>query len=781
MQPPRAASLAPVWCPSYDLANGARSLSATRTVPAPAPGHVLVATKLHVPQPPERLVARPELVARLLSGHRRKLTLICAPAGWGKTVLLTQWHASPEETRPFAWVSLERGDSDPVRFWSYAIRALRTIEPKLGERALAALPAAGPDLADVVVAPLINDLAASARALVLVLDDYHLLHGEAIHASLAFFLRHLPPGMQLAIASRADPAVPLARLRAAGEVIEIRAAELRFSAAEADALLNGSLALELETTDVQLLQARTEGWAAGLQLAGLSLQGQADRHAFVEAFAGDERQIGEYLHDVLREQPEALREFLLRSSILERMCAPLCDAVTSRNDAAEQLAAAERGTLFLVPLDPRREWFRYHHLFRDLLRNELSRVSPELVPELHRRAHAWHLEHGLVDDAIGHATRAGDLAEAGELIARHWRALSSLGQAETVARWIDELPGEAVLGDARLCLARGWTALYIGALEAVDRWRLAAEQAPLPGQLYHDVPSVTANAAMLEAVHANVTGDVGTGIEAARRSLSLHPDETTPSFGSASGVLGMCLYDAGRYAEAARALDQGVQVLRDESWITPLFVGLGCLAAAYADLGEVDRAERAAAEAEHIVGELELGEAPWVARTRLARGKLLELSGDLAAAEAAYSRAVVLARRGGRRLELPHALLLLARLKRRQHVHAPARQLAREARAIIESCPDPGMLGELLARTERSLQLARAPSSAPVLPVDLELSERELTILRLLASELSQREIGSKLYISLNTVKGHVRSIFRKLGVATRADAVARGRELGLI
>jgi ATP/maltotriose-dependent transcriptional regulator MalT len=752
-------------------------LSATKTAAA----HVLVATKLHVPQPREGLVARPKLVARLPSSRGRRLALICAPAGWGKTVLLSQWHGSPEETRPFAWVSLERGDSDPVRFWSYLIGALQTIEPGLGERALAALPAAGPDLADIVVAPLINDLAATARALVLVLDDYHLLRGEALHDSVASFLRHLPPGVQLAIASRADPALPLARLRAAGEITEIRAAELRFSAAEANALLNNSLALGLDTTDVQLLQARTEGWPAGLQLVGLSLQAQADRHAFVEEFAGNERHIGEYLHEVLREQPEALREFLLRSSILERMCAPLCDAVTSRNDAAEQLAAAERWNLFLVPLDPRREWSRYHHLFRDLLRNELGRVSPELVPELHRRAHAWHLEHGLVDEAVGHATRAGDLAEAGELIARHWRAFSSLGQAETVARWIDELPRETALGDARLCLARGWTALYVGALEAVDHWRLLAEQAPLPGQLYDDVPSVASNAAMLEAAHANVTGDVGTGIEAARRSLSLHPDETTPSFGSASGVLGMCLYDAGRYAEAVRALEQGVHVLRDESWITPLFVGLGCLAAAYADLGEVDRAERAVTEAERIVDELQVHEAPWVARTRLARGKLLEQRGELAAAEAAFARAVVLARRGGRQIELPHALLLLAHLKRRQRDQLAACELAREARAVIASCPDPGMLSELLARTERSLQLTRDRSSAPVLPADPELSERELSVLRLLASELSQREIGSQLYISLNTVKGHVRSIFRKLGVATRADAVARGRELGLI
>jgi LuxR family maltose regulon positive regulatory protein len=756
-------------------------LSATGTAPAQLPGHVLVATKLHVPQPREGLVARPELVARLTSGRGRRLVLACAPAGWGKTVLLSQWHASAEETRPFAWVSLDRGDSDPVRFWSYALRALRTIEPTLGETALAALPVAGPDLTDVVVAPLINDLADSSRELVLVLDDYHLVHGEALHASLAFFLRYLPPGVQLAIASRADPPLPLARLRAAGEMAEIRAAELRFGEAEAEALLNGSLVLDLEATDVQLLQARTEGWAAGLQLAGLSLQGHTDRHAFVEAFAGDERHIGEYLQEVLREQPKALREFVLRSSILERMCASLCDAVTGRDDAAEQLAAAERGNLFLVALDTRREWFRYHHLFGELLQTELRRVSPELVPELHRRASAWHLDHGFVDEAIGHATRAGDLAEAGELIARHWRRFSSLGQAETVARWIDELPREAVLGDARLCLARGWTALYLGSLEAVDRWRLAAEQAPLPGQLHHDVPSVAANAAMLEAAHAIVRGDVRTGIEAARRSRSLHPDETTPSFGAASVVLGTCLYDAGRYAEAARTLDQGVQVLPDENWITPLFVGLGCLAAACVDLGEVDRGERAAAEAERIVDELRVHEAAWVARTRLARGKLLELSGDLAAAEAAFLQAVVLARRGGRRLELPHALLRLARLKRRRAEHAEARALAREARAVIESCPDPGMLGELLARTERSLQLAPAPSTAPMLQADLELSERELTILRLLTSDLSQREIGCELYISLNTVKGHVRSIFRKLGVTTRAEAVARGRELGLI
>jgi LuxR family maltose regulon positive regulatory protein len=762
----------------YDQAVSADAVSAGVS----APGPVLVETKLHVPQVRAGMVSRRELVDRLSGRRERKLALLCAPAGWGKTMLLSEWRASEQERRSFAWVSLDPTDSDPVRFWSYLIAALRTVDPELGATSLAALPAAGTALIDAVVAPLINDLTRLERPLVLVLDDYHLVRHEAVHSSVAFLLRHLPPHLELGIASRADPPLPLGSLRVAGDVLEIRAAELRFSEAEADALLNGSLGLGIEPSDVSLLQQRTEGWAAGLQLAALSAQAHEDKHAFVAQLAGDDRQVGDYLHEVIASQPADLRQFLLRTSVLERMCADLCDAVTGDGGSAAQLGVVERSNLFLVPLDERREWYRYHHLFRDLLRHEVRRISPELVPELHRRAYAWHVRAGLVDEAIAHATNAGDVAEAGELIAEHWRRLSSLGQAETVARWIDELPREPVLGDARLCLARGWTALYLGSLDSVERWRWAAEQALVPGQLYHDVPSVAANAAMLEAVHANATGDVKTGIEAARRSLSLHPDQTTPSFGAASGVLGMCLYDAGRYAEAARALDEGVQVLLDENWITPLFVSLGCLAAAYVDLGEVDRAERAAAEAERIVDELQVHEAPWVARTRLARGKLLELSGDLAAAEASFLRAVVLARRGGRRLELPHALLLLARLKRRQRDHAAARSLTREARDAIAGCRDPGILGELLAGTERALQLTSAPrGAAEQLPVDVELSERELTVLRLLASELSQREIGSELYVSFNTVKAHTRSIFRKLGVSSRADAVARGRELGLV
>jgi LuxR family maltose regulon positive regulatory protein len=291
-------------------------VSAASETTAPA-GSVLVATKLYVPTLRPGMVARGELVARLVEAGDRKLVLVCAPAGWGKTSVLSEWHSAPEESRPFAWVSLDPSDGDPVRFWSYVIGALRTVAPQVGETAVAALPNAPNDVVEAVLPSLINELATTERRLVLVLDDYHFVRDESIHAALAFLLRHLPPTVQVAVTSRADPPLPLGSMRAAGEVLEIRAAQLRFNDREAEELLNGSLALELEPPEVALLQERTEGWAAGLQLAGLSLREQDDPRVFVHAFAGDDRQIVDYLHEVIAGQSAPLREFLLQTSILE--------------------------------------------------------------------------------------------------------------------------------------------------------------------------------------------------------------------------------------------------------------------------------------------------------------------------------------------------------------------------------------------------------------------------------------------------------------------------------
>jgi LuxR family maltose regulon positive regulatory protein len=741
---------------------------------------VLVATKLHVPRLRPGVVPRRELVTRLVAGRDCKLTLVCAPAGWGKSTLISEWHAAPEETRPFAWLSLDPADHDPVRFWSYAIAALRSVRPGLGTAPAAALRSAGPDLVDVVVTPLINELAELPAPLVLVLDDYHMVRAESIHASLAFLLRHLPATLQLAIASRADPPLPVGALRAAGQVTEIRAADLRFGEAEAEELLNRSLGLGLDRADVDLLRRRTEGWAAGLQLAALSARTVENRHEFVSDFAGNDWFLGDYLRELLADQPASLRDFLLQTSILERLSAPLCDAVTGRDDCADQLDAVERSNLFLVSLDTRREWHRYHHLFRELLRHELMRTAPDLTSELHRRASGWHREHGNIDEAIAHATAAGDFDDAGELIACHWRPVWSRGQFETVVRWIDALPPDAVSADARLCLARGWAALYLDDAPQADRWRRLGEQAPLPAPFRDGTTSLQEGAAILAAAHANLGGDAGGAVEAARRALAHNREEDSPSRVVANVHLGLGAYYAGELATAEAAFEEALRSPLADEWASVRVAALGNLAGVQVEAGALDRAAETLAETEQAIERFHIHESGFACRSWIARGRLLEIQGDLAAAEAAFQRAVTLARRVGSRLVIAHGMLARALLARRRGAHSEARTLAREARRVLSACRDAGIVGELLARTERTLQLTTRVEKS-TLAVDAELSERELVVLRLLASELSQREIGSELYISLNTVKGHTRSIFRKLGVSSRADAVARGRELTLL
>jgi LuxR family maltose regulon positive regulatory protein len=742
-------------------------------------GPVLVATKLHVPVARAGLVSRGELVGRLAGAGECKLVLVCAPAGWGKTSVLSQWHAAAGPG-VFAWVSLDPGDDDRVRFWSYVIGAVRTVAPGVGEAALAALPNAAGDLAGAVLPSLLNELAAAGRRLVLVLDDYHCVRNESIHASVAFLLRHLPPNVQLAIATRADPPLPLGSMRAAGEVLEIRAAQLRFSEVEAGALLNDSLGLGLEPADVALLRERTEGWPAGLRLAALSLRDQDDPKAFVAAFAGDDRQIADYLHEFVAAQPRRLREFLLRTSILERLCGPACDAVTGRSDGVARLEEIQRANLFLVCLDSRGQWFRYHHLFRDVLRLELARREPGLVAALHRRACGWHRAQGDADEAFGHAAAAGDFAVACDLIARHWIPLSNLNRDETIARWVDALPRESAEADARVCLARAWAALGLGVVEEMENWLRAAERAPRPG----DSPGVdvtipvAAQAALPRQVGALMAGDVAGSAAAARPALAMPPEAPGRGWAVADISLGLALSFSGDLAGAEAALRNGLRRLPGDGWSVPRAIGLGHLALVRIDQGHADEAEAITADAERNIAAGRIDEAPATSAAVLARGRLLELHGDLAAAGAACARAVVLARRGGRRLELADALIALARINRRLRAYDQARAAAREARRVVASCPDPGRLAELLARTERTLQLTA--TRRPVPAADPDLSERELAILRLLAGELSQREIGSQLYVSFNTVKSHTRSIFRKLGVTTRSGAVERGRELGL-
>ena len=436
---------------------------------------VLLATKLHVPRPQPGFVPRRRLVQALDEGLARGRVLVCAPAGSGKTALLADWARGGG--RPVAWLGLDGGDSDPARFWRYAVAALDRARPGLAGR-VGPLPP--PGSFEGLVTALINELAADPGPdeVLLVLDDYHLVDSGPVHESVAFLLENLPPGLRVVVSGRADPPLPLARLRARGQLAELRAADLRFTPEEAAALLGEAAGPGLPGTAVAALVARTEGWAAGLQLAGLSLRGHADPAGFVAAFSGSHRFVLDYLADeVLDGQPGQVRAFLLETSVLERLSGELCDAVTGRAGSQAMLAGIERAGLFLVPLDEVRGWWRYHHLFADLLRARLQAEQPGRVQALHRAAAAWCEEHDLADDAVRHALAAGDAAWAARLVERHVETLLGRSEGVTLRRWLSALPAESVRDRPRLCLAQAYGAAQGFQLEALEALLDDAERA----------------------------------------------------------------------------------------------------------------------------------------------------------------------------------------------------------------------------------------------------------------------------------------------------------------
>src|SRR6266498_951378 len=403
----------------------------------------LLETKLHVPRWRRGLVARPRLSERLSRGAESALTVVSAPAGFGKTTLLAQWLATaPGDGPSAAWLSLDQRDNDPAVFWTYLVAALQTAAHGVGAGALSLLQSPRPPI-EAVLATLLNDLGAVSNDVVLVLDDYHVIDARDVQDGMAFLLEHLPPQIHLVIASRTDPALPLARLRGRGELVEIRAADLRFTPDEAAAYLNGVMGLVLTARDVAALEGRTEGWIAALQLAALSMQGREDTAAFIAGFAGDGRYIVDYLaEEVLQRQPEHVQHFLLQTSILDRLSGPLCDAVTGQDGGRAKLAALERGNLFLVPLDDRRRWYRYHQLFADVLQAHLRDEQPGELPDLHRRASAWYEQNGEPSETIRHALAAGDFERAADLVELAIPAMRRSRQEAAVRGWLKAPPGD---------------------------------------------------------------------------------------------------------------------------------------------------------------------------------------------------------------------------------------------------------------------------------------------------------------------------------------------------
>ena len=870
----------------------------------------LLETKLHSPRVRPTLVSRPRLIERLDAGlsQRHRLTLISAPAGYGKTTLLSEWAAGVEW--PLAWLSLDEADDDPVRFWTYVIGALRRAGQDLGQGIQVALRSPGRPTIQDLLTPLINELEASTDPLVLVLDDYHLISAPEIHDGLAFLLEHQPTRLHLVVASRADPPLPLFRLRAHGELTELRAVDLRFTQAEVTTFLNEVMKLNLTWEHASALESSTEGWAVGLQLAALSLRGRDDPDAFIADFTGSHRYVLEYLTaEVIGRQPEPVQRFLMETSVLEHLCGPLCDAVTGGEDGERLLNELCQRNLFILPLDDEGRWYRYHRLLSDLVQNLLRKeVTPGGIQKLHCRASVWYERAAMTDEAVRHALEAGDMERAADLVEENSFAVMDRGELTTVLGWLDALPGELVRSRPWLSIAYAWALMYTGRFDEVIARVEDAEQSTVEERLMGYAAAVRA---YVEASNGNLSKAIA---HAEQATASLPKDASMPRSFTAA-ILASMLRFRGDFAASARASAEAIALsrARGDSHMTVLascnlagtrivqgdlraafetfqqtlqlapesaasdplpFAGLALtgLASIQREWNQLEEAERSArrgielserwGQAEVIIhGYVELARVlqsrgdlpgardaleraiqvagdlsswsglplePWAAQLKLAQGDLQAAQQWARRVEPsseeplvfehmfdylALARVLIAEGRSGHALDLLTPLLEKAApagavgyvieiltlqalahqaqqrrdsaLKRLQEALALARPQGYIRTFADEGAPVAGLLREAAARGIEPAYvgriLAATETSGRAAPLPEPLSERELEILWLLVSGLSNREIAEQLYLAVGTVKKHTHNIYGKLGVHSRTQAVARATDLGLL
>lgn len=718
---------------------------------------------------------RPELIRFLTSGTGA-LVLVDAPAGFGKTTLVAQWCFSPVERRPFAWISLDQADNDPCRLWWHVVCALQRACPGLAaEDILSALRVQDPQVTETVLPLLANALATLPTPVVVVLDDYHVIKDRGCHDQIAFLVHHLRPPVQLVLITRADPPLPLARMRVTGEMTEIRARELRFTPREVAALVTSVSAVVLDERDLADLAARTEGWPAGVYLAALSLRGHPSPHAFVREFTGDNRFIVDFLADeVLNRQPREIQEFLRRTSILSRFCAPLCEAVSGSAEAAEILDVLERENLFIVPLDDTREWYRYHHLFEQVLRSHLAHAEPGLEPSLHRRASDWLHQHGSADEAIGHAIAAGDPALAVVLIASYWLAYADGGQLATVLGWLRSLGDDQIAASPLAAHCAAWAAALSGDRHSARRWLPIIGTGQHEGRLPDGMPSLTFSAALLRAVY----GFEGVRVmrESAVTATGIEDDPASPWYALAQMALGFSLYLSGDPA-APGPLQEAVR--SEASLPLTRIVSLSTLSLIEAESGNLPRARQLMQAGYDLAQRDDLNRTPSATLAHVAAGAVYAADGRFDEARGELEQVMRLRRQTSRIspwLTLEATLQLLRVLLDVGDREGAAR-LASEARDVLTALPDgaQAQLARLEALEHRLAVPKQAAAGAE------RLTERELTVLRLLGGTLSLREIGQHLFVSPNTVKTHTQAIYRKLGVTTRRDAVLQGRKTGVL
>ncbi len=553
----------------------------------------ILPTKLYVPPPRPKVVLRSRLIERLNEGMQGKLTLISAAAGFGKTTLVSEWVANCN--RPTAWLSLDEKDNDLTPFLTYLVTALQTIAPNLGEVVLGIVQSPQPPPIDSILTTLLNEISTFPDHFILVLDDFHVIDARSVNNALTFLVEHLPSQMHLVIATREDPQLPLARLRVRGQLTELRVADLRFTASEAAEFLSQVMGLHLSAMDVAVLETRTEGWIAGLQLAAISMEGRTDTSSFIQAFTGSHRFVLDYLmEEVLQRQPDRVRNFLLQTSILDRLSGPLCDAVTGQEDSGTMLDTLERGNMLIVPLDDQRHWFRYHHLFADVLQVRSLEEQPDQVLIWHRRASEWYEQNGLRSDAVRHALAAKDFERAARLVELVWPAMRSSRQEATLRAWVKALPDELVRASPVLSVGYAWALLDGGELEAAEarlrdaeRWldksaemteRSEARSSDMIVRDEKQFRSLPASIANARAYHAQALGDLPGTVTHARRALELLAEDDYYERGTTAALLGLAYWASGNLEAAYQSFADGLASLQMGGGILVMIGGTFVLA-----------------------------------------------------------------------------------------------------------------------------------------------------------------------------------------------------------
>lgn len=686
-----------------------------------------LAAKLHIPAPRQNSVARPRLLARL---DTHPIALISAPAGAGKSTLLADWAAQTD--RAVAWVSLDDDDNDPARFWSYLVTALHSVTAHAGQALLHALNSGSDAALQPLLIDLLNDLNRAERPGALVLDDYHAILAPDIHDGVRFLLEHLPATLRVVIATRVDPPLPLARWRVRDQLTELRGSDLQFTRDEAASFLARTMGLSLTAEQSQALTDRTEGWIAGLQLAALSLRGADDAPRVIAALTGAHQHVLDYLvEEVLAAQSADVQTFLMQTAILDRFCAPLCDAVLDRADSADVLIKLDKDNLFLVPLDAERQWFRYHRLFAELLRARLVSLRPTAPAQLHAKAAEWFEAAGSPEEAIGHALAAGKFDRAAQLIEHAWEAPLHAGQIVTVQRWLDALPVAALDARPLLRAAYGWTLVLRGRHAEAEPQVLAAEAALAaePDETRTPLHTRTqAEIACLRSLIARVRGQAEEAQRYAEQAIALAPPESALLRGNAYVVLGQVYFDQGQLDRALAAYREALPLTLAGRSFVAVSLTRTYAALALRQQGRLHEAAAACREGLQLAAELGFEHLPAVSVIDVTLATILYEWNELAEAERYAAHAYELGRRGGYAEGQRVGGALLAKIRLAHGQLTEAGELLTELAAAPQSGAAAGIallidvqvrqrlaLGEPEAALRLAGSLAEKVQSAPII------------------------------------------------------------------